>query len=250
MTNYYRKEDDPVETPDVTMDNIEAVERGLTTITEQVADQVNRSAKVTEWLYPRQKTEEDMSLIAEQHQTIDALAVRITQLDIAFRMSAAFSKKIDQTYRRLAGEYTDLEDAAVCNDDTHALLRPFAEHVREQTQNDMRQEAYEEAVKAAKEMAYYEMVTELGERLRELSNCTDYTRIQALSMLLLGNAKTDRRQHRLLNLLLETMPEPTASQSELIAALEASIPEPTGRQRELLYALLATVIEPQEAVES
>jgi signal recognition particle GTPase len=207
MTNYYQQEDDPVETPDVTQENIDAVERGLAHITEQVAEQVNRSGQVTEWLYGRQQTAEDMALVAEQHATIDALAVRITQVDIAFRMSAAFSKKINETYRKLAADYDDLEEALICGDDSHPLTSEFADNIREQSFEDMSEIAYDEASKAAREMAYYNLITELQERIRELSDSRDYPAIFRFAELLLNDEVATERQRELLSQLVETFNE-------------------------------------------
>lgn len=244
--NQYQKEEMLNDTPQISRDNLAAQQKALANAVPETAEKMNRVSQLVEWLYGRQQDKDDMAFIQEIYGITDSFATLVAHYDITLQAAVAFAGQMDDYARRVSGEFNDLEDAAVCNDDTHPLLRPFADYIREQTQNDMREEAAEEAIKTATQMAYYNLFVELGERIRELSGCKDYSLIQACTALLLGNGKTETRQRRLLNAILQTMPESTASQQELLAALECSIPNPTEHQQALFAELLSTFAEQNE----
>lgn len=239
----YEKEDQTEDSRESALENLRATRDSLSTSVQTAADMLNRSSEVTQWLYGRQQDGDDAALVAEQHQKFEALSTMVTRLHIAFEGAMAFGLKMDEYGQQIAGVLDDLEDAAYQGDDSHPILRDFAEGVREQHYTDM----VEFAKNDAEQVQYYNLWTELHERLSFITGSKDWVAIGNFCNLVLGDDPHTRRQQELFNQLLGTMNQQTPDQKALIQAYYDSFPKPTEQQQELMNEILQSFAEQAEA---
>lgn len=187
MTNQYEIEDDVADTPDVQLDNLMAAQRALANVPQTAAERVNRSAEVVQWLYNRQQDADDMQLVSELYQMVENQATDTTRLHMTLEAAVMFGVQMDDYAHRVDSELDDLQDAAYQQDDTHPILRSFAVGIREQAEHDMRAEVREEETKGIWTEAYYKIITQLQERIRESSGVAEYSRILPLATALLND---------------------------------------------------------------
>lgn len=192
VDQYYKDEDNVQDTPEVEFENLQAQERGLSTVVTETADRLNRVAEITEWLYPRQHTDEDAMFIRELYESHNVTATQLTQAALAHKQAGAFAKKMFDYHQRLARDYNDISDKMdMVEEDLEDLRGDFAEAMGE---------------------AYENIFDELHESIAEITGCKDWGLIYRLTDMMVGNTLPSDDQRALLSRLLESFTQPAPEQ--------------------------------------
>jgi hypothetical protein len=189
---YYELEDD-ITNPDAEFDNLKAQEHALSTVVAETADQVNRVAQVTEYLYGRQTDPDDAAFIREVYEIANVMGTRIAQQAIAHKAAGEFARKMFEYYQQMLRNHNDITDKV--------------EEV-EEALDELRSE-FDEAMAEA----YENIFAEMHENIRQLTGCADWGVIYRFNDLLVGNNENPTpEQVELLNRLLSTFEQPAPEQ--------------------------------------
>lgn len=182
--NYYKMEDD-ISAPEIEFDNLKAQEHAMSTIVTETADQVNRVAQVTEYLYGRQTDADDAAFIREVYEIANVMGTRIAQQAIAHKAAGEFAHKMFEYYQQMLRNNNDISDKV--------------EEVEEKL-DELRGE-FDEAMAEA----YENIFAEMHENIRQLTGCGDWGLIYRFNDLLVGNNENPTpEQVELLDRLLAT----------------------------------------------
>lgn len=194
MNDHYYQHEEDVITVENELDTMDATRKALVVDTQITADQVSRSADITQYLYPLQGTAEQAALVSEQHETISQLATRITQYDLAYASTAAFAHRMFEMHQQLAGSMEKLADE-----------KDFLEGKLSNKKQQLKK--LEAEFNDTMKTAYQEIFTEMHESIRELTGCGEWALVHRLTDMLVGNTEPSDYQRQLLSELLSTFVE-------------------------------------------
>ncbi len=173
---YYEKEDVLPETPDQAIENFEAQSHSLANVVPDVAIALQQAGEALGQLYEQAKERGDtgaMALISASYERMEFTANQTVQLDALKQSAAAAIATIDEDRRQVIEKLGEYEEALADGDESHPLLKEFAEEIRRDEYEASIEQAEEYALEYAHEVTY----EQLGENIMELTGIKNWNLI-------------------------------------------------------------------------
>lgn len=183
MTNYYNKEDDLPNTPGHELENVTATRLSFANALPETAENLNRVAELTGWLYDQQPSKEAMDAVREVYEIGNHLGTRIAHYDLAHEAAVTLVKRLFKETRKLAYKVQEFSDeAAALEADNQSL---------------------EHDLKKAMVSSYEVLLNGIA----EMSGCADWAALHRLLDIFVGNIEPTHEQCELLLALIATCVE-------------------------------------------
>ncbi len=183
---YYEQEDQLQETPERAIENFQAQSNSLANVVPEVATALEQTGQALGQLYDQAQAAGNtgaMALISASWERAQMIANQTVQLDALKQSAAAAIATIDEDRRQVVEQLSEYENALADGDESHPLLKEFAEEIRRDEYEASIEQAEEYALEYAHEVTY----EQLGENIIELTGIKNWNLINRFIGILQGD---------------------------------------------------------------